>query len=62
MKELSGEETLVAELGQVTVTWREARATALLGVTSHRAICLKPWVLWGRRGWGFNLELAALVP
>lgn len=52
----------MAELGHVAMTWREARTSALLGMTSHRAIFLKPWALWGRRGWGFSLELAALVP
>ena len=62
LQKSSREETVVAELEHVTVTWREARTSALLGVTSHRAICLKPWALWGRRGWGFNLELVVLVP
>lgn len=57
MKEYSGEQTLVAELGHVTVTWREARTSTLLGVTSHRDICLKPWALQGTRGWGINLKL-----
>lgn len=30
MKELSGKETLMAELGDVTVRWREVRTSALL--------------------------------
>lgn len=51
----------MAELGHVTVTWREARTSALvLGVTSHRDICLKPWALQGTRGWGINLEFFSL--
>lgn len=42
VKELSGEETLMAELGHVTVRWREARTSALLeGLIDLHST--KPW-------------------
>lgn len=46
MKELSGKETLMAELGDVTVRWREARTSAFLGLRELHST--EPWTQ--RRG------------